>query len=86
MGLTLDRVTGEYEALDLILEHNHVLHLPRTFHLMTSQRKISEVQAFEIEATDNFRIRPKAAYELASRQVGGRMNLNYTCRDHKNYL
>jgi zinc finger SWIM domain-containing protein 3 len=53
---------------------------------MTSQRKILEVQAFEIEAADDSGIRPKAAYELASRQVGGRMNLNYTCRDHKNYL
>jgi hypothetical protein len=35
MGITLDRVTGNYEVLDLILEHNHVLHLPKTFHLMT---------------------------------------------------
>ena len=86
MGLTLDRVTGEYEVLDLILEHNHVLHLPRTFHLMTSQRNISEVQAFEIEVADDSRIRPKAAHELASRQVGGRMNLSYTCRVYKNYL
>ena len=71
MGLTLDRVTGEYEVLDLILEHNHVLYLPHTFHLMTSLRKISEVQAFEIEAADDFGIRPKATHELASRQVGG---------------
>jgi zinc finger SWIM domain-containing protein 3 len=67
MGLTLDRVTGEYEALDLILEHNHVLHLPHTFHLMTSHRKISEVQAFEIETADDSEIRPKAAHRLASR-------------------
>ena len=36
MGITLDRVTGNYEVFDLILEHNHVLHLPQTFHLMTS--------------------------------------------------
>lgn len=86
MGITLDRVTGNYEVLDLILQHNHVLHLPQTSHLMTSQRKILEVQAFEIEAADDSGIRPKAAHELASRQVGGRINLSYTCRDHKNYL
>jgi len=78
MGLQLDRVEGNYEVTDLILVHNHILHLPQTFHLMASQRKISKVQAFEI--------RPKAAHELASRQVGGPMNLSYTCRDHKNYL
>jgi len=82
----LDRVTGNYEVFDLILEHNHVLHLPQTFHLMTSQRKISEVQAFEIETADDSGIWPKAAHELASRQVGGRMNLSYTCRVYKNYL
>ena len=69
--------------LDLIVVHNHVLYLPQTFHLMLSQRKISEVQAFEIEAADDSGIRPKAAYNLASRQVGGPMNLNYTCHDQK---
>jgi zinc finger SWIM domain-containing protein 3 len=86
MGLTLDREQGNYELFDLILVHNHVLLLPQTFHLMLSQRRISEVQAFEIEAADDSGIRPKAAHELASRQVGGAMNLSYTCRDHKNYL
>jgi len=73
-------------VLDLIVVHNHVLYLPQTFHLMLSQRKISEVQAFEIEAADDSGIRPKAAHELASRQVGGPMNLSYICRDQKNYL
>uniref|UniRef100_K3Z018 FAR1 domain-containing protein n=1 Tax=Setaria italica TaxID=4555 RepID=K3Z018_SETIT len=78
MGLTLNRVEGNYEVFDLILEHNHVLYLPQTFHLMSSQRKISEVQAFEIEAADDSGIRPKAAHELSCRQVGP-MNLSYTC-------
>ncbi|KAG2609753.1 hypothetical protein PVAP13_4KG086466 [Panicum virgatum] len=49
-------------------------------------RKISELQAFEIETADDSRIRPKATHELASRQVGGPLNLSYTCRDRKNYL
>ena len=31
-------------------------------------------------------IRPKAVYELVSRQVGGPLNLNYTCCDCKTYL
>ena len=53
---------------------------------MLSQRKILEVQAFEIDVVDDSEIRPKAAHELASRQVGGPMNLSYTCRDQKNYL
>jgi len=86
IGLTLYRVEGTYEVLDLVLAHNHVLHLPQTFHLLLSQRRISEVQAFEIEAADDSGIRPKAAHELASRMVGGAMNLSYTCREQKKLL
>jgi len=38
---------------------------------MAPLRKISELQAFEIETADDSGIRPKAAHELASHQVGG---------------
>ncbi|KAI4975776.1 hypothetical protein ZWY2020_049383 [Hordeum vulgare] len=86
MTLTLDRGSGNLEVTDVVLEHNHLLHLPQTRHLMVSQRKISEFQAYEIEAPDDSGIRPKAAYELATRQVGGPFNLIYTCRDHRNLL
>jgi zinc finger SWIM domain-containing protein 3 len=86
MCLSLDRVAGQYEVVDVVLDHNHGVYLPETFHLMSSQRKISDLQAFEIEAADDSGIRPKAAHELASRTVEGRMNLSYTCRDHKNHL
>ena len=86
MTLTLDRGAGNYEVTDVVLEHNHILHLPETRHLMASQRKISEMQAFDIETADDSGIRPKAAHELACRQVGGPLNLTYTCRDRKNYL
>ncbi|WVZ69953.1 hypothetical protein U9M48_018666 [Paspalum notatum var. saurae] len=40
----------------------------------------------EIETADDLGIGPKAAHELASRQVGGPINLSYTICDHKNYL
>ena len=69
-----------------MFEYNHFLHLPETRHLMASQRKISELQALEIEAADDSGIRPKDAHEMAARQVGGLFNLSYTCRDRKNYL
>uniref|UniRef100_A0A453GWU7 Uncharacterized protein n=2 Tax=Aegilops tauschii subsp. strangulata TaxID=200361 RepID=A0A453GWU7_AEGTS len=48
---------------------------------MPSQRKISALQAFEIETADDSGIVPRKAHELASRQVGGPLNLGYTCRD-----
>ena len=59
---------------------------PETRHLMPSQRKISTLQAFEIDTADAVGILPKAAHELASRQVGGSAKLGYSRRDHKNYL
>ena len=86
MGITLNREEGNYELYDLVVEHNHILQLPQTCHLMTSQRKISNVQAFQIDMADASGIRPKDAHELASRQAGGSSNLSYTCLDHKNYL
>ena len=86
IGVVLDQEKGIYKVADLVLEHNHILHLPETSHLMASQRKISELQGFEIETADDAGIRPKAAHDLASLQVGGSCNLSYTLRDHKNYL
>ncbi|XP_066384660.1 protein FAR1-RELATED SEQUENCE 5-like [Miscanthus floridulus] len=53
---------------------------------MASQRKISELQGFEIETEDDAGIGPKAAYELACIQVGGSVNVRYTLQDHDNYL
>ena len=82
----MDRENGNLKVFELVLEHNHALHLPETLHLMVSQRKILDLQAFEIETADDARIGPKAAHELATRQVGGPLNLSYTLRDHKNYL
>ena len=86
MGLVLDREKGNYKVTELILEHNHTLQLPQTSHLLVSQRKISELQSFEIETADDAGIGPKAAHEWASIQVGGSTHLSYTLRDHKNYL
>jgi zinc finger SWIM domain-containing protein 3 len=83
MGLVMDKDKGNYKVNDLVLEHNHTLQLPQTSHLMVSQRKISELQGFEIETADDAGIGPKAAHELACIQVGGSVNLSYTLQDHK---
>jgi zinc finger SWIM domain-containing protein 3 len=53
---------------------------------MVSQRKISDLQGFEIETADDAGIRPKVTHKLACIQVGGSVNLSYTLQDHKNYL
>ncbi|RCV31452.1 hypothetical protein SETIT_6G178400v2 [Setaria italica] len=86
MAVVMDQVKGTYKVTDLVLEHNHILQLPQTSYLMVSQRKISELQGFEIETADDAGIRPKDAHELTSIQVGRSFNLSYTFHDHKNYL
>jgi hypothetical protein len=53
---------------------------------MSSQRKISSVQACQIDMADDCEISSKDVHELANRQVGGSDNLSYTLIDHKNYL
>jgi zinc finger SWIM domain-containing protein 3 len=85
-GLILVREKGNYKVTQLILEHNHTLQLPQISHLLVSQRKILELQGFEIEKADDAGIGPEVAHELASIQVGGSLNLSYTLRDHKDYL
>lgn len=62
----LQLVASRKKSADMILEHNHILHFPQTSHLMVSQRKISELQGFEIETANDAGIRPKAAHGLAS--------------------
>ena len=69
MTITLDRGEGNYEVTDVVLEHNHLFHLPETRHLMASQRKISELQAFEIETADDSGIRPKNKNDVVQHQV-----------------
>ena len=61
MNLKIDREKGNLKVSEVFLEHNHALHLPATLHLMAPQRKISDLQTFEIETADDAGIGPKAA-------------------------
>ena len=61
MNLKIDREKGNLKVSEVFLEHNHALHLPATLHLMASQRKILDLQTFEIETADDAGIGPKAA-------------------------
>ncbi|XP_043714414.1 protein FAR1-RELATED SEQUENCE 5-like [Telopea speciosissima] len=57
MGIAL-LDNGQYQCRDFVEEHNHLLHLPITIHMMRSQRKLSDVHAFEINLADDSRIIP----------------------------
>ncbi|XP_061344513.1 protein FAR1-RELATED SEQUENCE 5-like [Gastrolobium bilobum] len=76
----------KYQIYDFCDEHNHPLHLLETSHMLISQRKLSQVQAHEIDLANDSGLKQKTSFELMSRQVGGRENLGYTRLDQKNYL
>ncbi|XBH76981.1 hypothetical protein VPH35_103529 [Triticum aestivum] len=63
MIVSFDRVAKFFEVTEVDLEHNHLLQLPQTCHLLASERKISDVQALEIETTDDSGIMPKASHD-----------------------
>ncbi|KAL1341499.1 hypothetical protein AAHE18_09G091000 [Arachis hypogaea] len=86
LGIRYIKGIEKYEIHDFFSEHNHPLHLSHTTHMLTCQRKISQVQAQEIEMADDSGITQRASFELMSRQVGGRENIGYTRLDQKNYL
>lgn len=67
LGLKYNTEIEKYEIHDVVGEHNHVVHLPQTVHMLTSNRKLSEVQAHEIDLAEDSGIKQKATFELMSR-------------------
>jgi len=86
LHVSLVRETGKYKVYDFVVEHNHFLHLEETIYMMRSHRKMSEVQASEIDLAYASGISPKATHALMIREAGGRENLGYTELDQKNYI
>ena len=84
--MTITWVNGKYRVSDFIKDHNHSLHLPKTVHMLASQWRLIEVQAYELEVAEDAGIQQKASFDLMSRYTKGRENLVYTRKDAKNYL
>ncbi|KAJ4776516.1 Protein FAR1-RELATED SEQUENCE 5 [Rhynchospora pubera] len=80
------RESNHYRVSDFISNHNHLLQNPEACHMIRSQREVTELAQFEIDLADESGIRPKQAYELMGRQVGGQTNLSMTIIDYRNYL
>jgi hypothetical protein len=84
--IALSRKDEKFVIHEFIEAHNHPLQLPETTHMLASHRKISELQAYEIEMAEDSGLMQKASFQLMSAHVGGRANLGYTRLDAKNYL
>jgi len=84
--IKVKRVGETYRVVDFIDDHNHPLHLPEIVHLLPSQWKIIDCQAYDLEIVEQAGIQQKASFDLMSKYVGGRENSGYTREDAKNYL
>ncbi|XP_048323604.1 protein FAR1-RELATED SEQUENCE 5-like [Ziziphus jujuba] len=78
--------TGKYHITDFIAQHTHVTSTPSKSHLHRSQRKLTFVQAAEIDIDNSSGIAPKASLELMAKRVGGYENLGFIHDDYKNYV
>ncbi|XP_048332781.1 protein FAR1-RELATED SEQUENCE 5-like [Ziziphus jujuba] len=85
MKINLDQ-TGKYRITDFIAQYTHVTSTPNKSYLHRSQRKLTFVQAAEIDIANSSGIAPKASLELMAKRVGGYENLGFIRDDYKNYL
>ncbi|XP_004305434.1 PREDICTED: protein FAR1-RELATED SEQUENCE 5-like [Fragaria vesca subsp. vesca] len=86
LGLQFNRESSKFEVHDFVSEHNHVLHTEETCFMIPTQRNLVDGQTVHIDFATDSGLKPKAAHQFFSQQVGGRENLGYTERDQKNYL
>jgi hypothetical protein len=54
--------------------------------MLSSQRKISDIQRRQIELADKAGVQQRKSFNLMSKEIGGRTNLGFTRLDQKNYL
>ncbi|GAU35628.1 hypothetical protein TSUD_30460 [Trifolium subterraneum] len=85
-SISLSLKNGKFVIQDFVETHNHLLQHAGTTHMLASHRKISEVQAYEIEMAEDSGLKQKASFQLMSTHAGGRTNLGFTRLDVKNYL
>lgn len=84
--ISLSEKNGKFVIHEFVGDHNHCLQLAETTHMLASHRKISEVQAYEIEIAEDCGLMQKANFQLMSAHSGGRSHLGYTRLDARNYL
>ncbi|XP_071933754.1 protein FAR1-RELATED SEQUENCE 5-like [Coffea arabica] len=69
MVIVLLRGTMKYRVHDLVLEHNHELHIAQCSHMMPSQRKVSETQGFQAEISEDAGLSLKQSHELMGKEL-----------------
>nr|XP_027064608.1 protein FAR-RED IMPAIRED RESPONSE 1-like [Coffea arabica] len=78
--------TIKYRVHDLVLKHNHELHIAQYSHMMPLQRKVSESQRFQAEISEDTGFSLKQSHEFMGKEAGGKGNVGYTQDDFKRYF
>ncbi|XP_059654646.1 protein FAR1-RELATED SEQUENCE 5-like [Cornus florida] len=86
MVITYDKTKAEYVVSKFVESHNHPFIIAEWSHMMPSQRRISSVQAIDVELASDSKVSACNAYELMGRQFDGKESVGYLKVDLKNYL
>ncbi|WJX46143.1 hypothetical protein P8452_32970 [Trifolium repens] len=84
--ISLTYNNGKFVIHEFVEDHNHSLQCPETTHMLASHRKITEVQAYEIDLAEDSGLRQKSTFQLLSTHAGHRANLGFTELDVNNYI
>ncbi|RDY06055.1 Protein FAR1-RELATED SEQUENCE 5, partial [Mucuna pruriens] len=76
----------KYVIHEFVKEHNHLLQLLETTHMLASHCKITKVQAYEINLVEHSGLHQKTSFQLMSTHMGHIANVEYIQLDAKNYL
>ncbi|XP_024634403.1 protein FAR1-RELATED SEQUENCE 5-like [Medicago truncatula] len=76
--ITLSSKNGKLVINEFVENHNHDLLNRETTHMLRSHRKITEVQAYEIDMADDSVLRQKEMYQLMSTHAGHSANVGFT--------
>ncbi|XP_059663744.1 protein FAR1-RELATED SEQUENCE 5-like [Cornus florida] len=77
---------GKYIVKDFKDTHDHPLISEDCAHMMPSQQKIKFVQAIDVELAADYGMPVRKAFELSSRQAGGRESIGFMKVDVQNYI
>ena len=69
---------GKFVIHEFVENHNHSLQPSETTYMLASHRKITEVQAYEIDLIKDFGLQQKSSFQLMSTPIGHEANLGYT--------
>ncbi|XP_059650753.1 protein FAR1-RELATED SEQUENCE 5-like [Cornus florida] len=86
MLIQVSKYTHKFEVTEFVKSRNHPLMIDKCMHMLPSQRRISRVQAIDLELASDSGISPRNSYELMERQASGKELVGYMKLDLLNHI